>query len=396
MKDVRWLILTVLPLLILTGCRQAPVTEVEPPRPAFEMITEAVFESGGVSGLVYIQQNTLYLLRKLGPVALTTVSENALVKTLGPRYLAYVLSGHVELIDLLDGSSRPVHTYNHLPAQAYDLCWSNDGSLLAFALAEKQWDGACRADVAVTNGRDLHILSDITRQASLPAPQPDQTPPDAPGLDFTHLELLGLDGRAGSVWVTPAGGFGSHSRIWTFDVENRQLLKDQPWPTTVTPQRRLALSPDMNYLAAALQPPGWIQVYPAGDIIVGERVMAALPPKTYAGPLSWSPDGQRLAYLLFEGDAPGLDITPSRGLWVWEAEGGKSHQVIPLVSEAVMLHGWTGDSRGVVLAQWDGSERVVQLILVEIETGHVTHLYLPGDIQILGWVGEGPWDWREE
>jgi hypothetical protein len=393
MKTASWLILIVLLLLILVGCRQAPWMEVEPPKPAFEMITDEVFESGGVSGLVYIQDNTLYLLRKLGPVVLTTVSDNALVKTLGPRYLAYVLAGQIEVIDLLDGSKRPIHSFNQLPSQTYDLRWSNDGTLLAFALSEKQWDGSCRANVVVTNGRDLNILGDISLRTSEPTLQPDQSQPDTPGLDSTYLELLGLDGRAGTIWIAPAGGIVSHSRVWTYEIENKQLIKEQIWPTAVTHQGRLALSANMSYLATAVQPPGSIQIYRADDIAGADRVLEELPVKTYAGLLSWAPDSRWLAYLLFEGDAPGLDVSPSRGLWVWEAESGQIRQVNPMVRDEAMLHGWTGDSRGVVLAYWEDFER--RFNLVEIDTGQITRMHLHTDIQVLGWVGEGPWDWKE-
>ena len=280
----------------------------------------------------------------------------------------------------MDGTIRTLLEFPNRAGQDFDLRWSTDGSTLAYAVAWDELDGSRLVELGTTSGyRQVTLDTRIARPAG-PTPTPPPMPPIPPAPGFASLAILGFDPFAGRLAVTQAGGEDHHSAIWVYDSWTGRRVES--WPVNVEAQA-MALSPNLVQLAIATS--ATLQVWPSGTD--ASPMVVELPPDTHSTWLSWSPDGQRLAFLLNEGIAPSLDASSSLGLWIWEAERGQARQLLPVISPEAVLHGWTADGKAVVLETLDGISRQCTLSLIDVETGQIKPISLPENSRVLGWIG---------
>jgi len=111
-----------------------------------------------------------------------------------------------------------------------------------------------------------------------------------------------------------------------------------------------------------------------------------LPDDTHAALLRWSPDGQRLAYLLNEGSDPGLDVSITQSLRVWES--GQAHEVTSLDGQAAMLHGWACGNEQVILETLDPANTQTIIALIDVETGESQPVAVPEMARIVGCLAD--------
>jgi hypothetical protein len=369
-----------------TGLIQVPELSLSVPTAAMDVnCSEA-----GDAGLVYLEEEIVYLLSQRGACPIGPLPGDAGYLTLGAHYLAYVSRNQVWTFSLADGTSRALFEFPNRPGQDLSLRWSRDGSALAYAVAWEESDGSRMVELGTTDGYRQTVVETLVARPAGPTPTPPPEPPVPPEPGFAMLEILGFDRLAGRLVVMPVGGIEGKSRMWAYDVRRRERLWEQPWPTAVSPPTVPVLSPDLAWLAASTGTPlavsGMLQVYRTDRIGV-DRTYVELPTGTHATWLSWSPDSQRLAYLLNEGAAPGLDVSPSLGLWVWEAETGQVRQVASVISPEAALHGWTADGQALVLQTLCGISRRVTVSLIDVTDGEATLIPLPEGGRVLGWLG---------
>ena len=332
------------------------------------------------SGLLYLKEETVCLLGESGEQPIGSLLEDAGHLTLGPRYLAYIQGSKIQVLSLSEGTTHTLLEFPERPGQDFALRWSTDGSTLAYAVAWDEPDGSRMVELGTHDGYKQMVVDMLVARSAGPTPTLPLEPPLPPEPGFANLQILGFDRAAGRLAVTQAGGEERYSAIWFYDCQTGKRVDTMPVYVEV---QGMALSPDFVWLAVAT--PGALHFWPQGTD--APPLGVELPLETHAGWLSWSPDSLRLAYLLNEGASPGLNVSPSLGLWVWEAESGQARQLSLAISPEAVLHGWTADGRAVVLEALDGISRQVTVSLVDVATEQVTPLPLPEGSRVLGWIG---------
>lgn len=336
------------------------------------------------TGLLYIKEDTVCLFGESGEQPIGPLPADAGYLALGPRHLAYLVDNQIQTLSLSDGTTRTLLEFPDRAGQDFHLRWSNDGSTLAYAVAWSEANGSRMVELGMTDGYQQQVLDTIEARPAGPTPTPPSMPPIPPEPGFANLHILGLDRGDGRLLVMPVGGQERLGWLGTYNLRQDQSVRKQLWPTAIVPSLIPVLSPDLNLLAAAQ--PGTLQIYRADEIGADWRYVE-LPDETHATWLSWSPDSQRLAYLLNEGASPGLDVSPTLGLWLWEAESGEPRLLAPVNSPEAVLYGWTADGKAVILQALDGMSFQVTVSLVDVATGQATPLPVPGASRVLGWMG---------
>jgi hypothetical protein len=246
-----------------------------------------------------------------------------------------------------------------------------------------------------TDGYEQRAVATVQARAAGPTPTPPSEPLSEPEPGFANLAILGFDRVAGHLVVMPVGGQESKRAIWTYDVRTGERLAQVEWPTEYVSWLSPVpvLSADLSHLATYV--PG-TETQPAAIIVVprdrpNEPVARVdLPAGTHATWLTWSPDGQQLAYSLNEGSEPGLDVSPSLGIWVWQWDGGQPNKLPSPISPELTFHGWTADGQAVILGALDGISRQQRYTLVRVSDGRVQPLPIPENAIAVGWLGPAP------
>lgn len=392
MKKYKCLLLALPLLSALVACRGTLEIGMEQtPRPATSVPTPTLPLTNlwplPDSGLVYLREGMIYLLNDGDEQPIGSLPDDAGYLALGPRYTAYIQGNKVQAINLSDGTTRVLLEFPNRLGQDFDLLWSSDGSALAYAMAWSEPDGSRMVELGTTDGYQQKVLGTVVARPAGPTPTPPAEPPAPPEQGFDNLHILAFDRAAGRLVTMPVGGQDGKGWIWAYDLTKGQRVQEQRWPTLEVPPLVPTLSSDLAHLAAAV--PGSLQIYQADDLDVSPSLVE-LPAATHATSLCWSPDGQRLAYLLNEGTAPGFEVSPSLSIWVWEADTGLAHQVTPAISPEAMLHGWTADGKAIVLEALDGISLQRTVSLVDVATGQAKSLSLPEGSRVLGWIGGTP------
>jgi hypothetical protein len=377
------LVLLLLPTLvacsgILEGAQEeTPTLPAIPPTPTS---SPTATSTASESGLVYVKEGMVYLIHNDGEQPIGPLPEDAGHLALGQRGLAYVSGNRIQLLTLADGTTATLRDLGELPGQDFDLHWSSDGSTLAYAAAWDESDGSRMVELGTTDLYELTVVDTLAARPAGPTPTPPPEPPIPPEPGFLNLHILGFDQFAGRLAVTQAGGEERYSAMWLYDSLAGKRVETTPLAVEV---QTLALSPDLVRLAVAA--PGVLRVYEAGQI-GGDGRCVQLPAETHATWLYWSPDSQRLAYLLNEGAAPGLDASLSLALEICEARTGQVHRVISDINSYAAMHGWTADGKSVILEALDEASGQVTVNQVDADTGQSKPISLPEGTRVLGWV----------
>lgn len=201
--------------------------------------------------------------------------------------------------------------------------------------------------------------------------------------------MLGYDRITGRILTTPAGGKERHSVVRSFDTSTGQqttlLTFDDPEAV-----EGMAASPDLAYLAVRLTP-ARIVVYDLAAPQTAPRTFT-VPAGVYPVDLRWSPDGRRLAFLLCEGNAPGLAETSALGLWVLDTVTMQGREALSLPRPdasrltSASLIGWHPSGRTLLLEWYGGSPRRRHFQVIDTDSWQTTELALGARARPVGWI----------
>jgi Tol biopolymer transport system component len=303
-------------------------------------------------------------------------------------YLAHTLDRVPYLADLSTGTIHQIYEDQDHPYPDWDLLWSTDGRALAYALAWNEPDGSRMVELGTHGGDGRRVVATLTARSG-PVPTPPSKPPTPSHPGFAILAVLGYDRVAGRILATPAGGEERLSAVWVFDTGTGQqttlLTFDDPEAV-----ERLAASPDLAYLAVHLTP-ARIVVYDLAAPQTAPRTFT-VPAGVHPGPLRWSPDGRWLAFLLREGNAPGLAETSALGLWVLDTVTMQGREGLslprldaPKLTSAGLI-GWHPDGKTLLLKWYGGSPRRRHFQVIDTDSWQATELALDERAWPIGWI----------
>jgi len=289
--------------------------------------------------------------------------------------MAYLLGRELRLLDLRQGSATTLFTLPEGPIlDTFDLCWSVGGEAIAYTVAYEDPE-------APTFGRSVEVgVVDLpTGEHRLVA-----------GLkDRFGATILGYNDASGELFLIPRGGDPGFEEIVVYDGWRRdQVIKSIPIEGDAMPDQSV-LSPGLNRLALASFDSeagrGQILVY---DLTVAQPMaqLLELPPGTHARCFIWSPDGQRLAYLLHSGVAYGDEVTEARGLWVWDLSG-EAIKVAEEDSPFSCPLAWSLDGEAILAFHYEEGEGYYYL--ASRDGSGVMRLDIASEAGVLGWAPEG-------
>lgn len=313
---------------------------------------------------------------------------------LGPRHLAYVLDTRLYLLDLNTGRTDELLDFAERGMSRgldVDLCWSSGGGVLAYAAAYENDDGSRRVELGLLDGYERRVIADVEARPAGPTPTPPPMPPAPPEPGFANLHLLGYDRLTSLLVAVPVGGQERYSSVWVLNALNGERLKTIPL-YNADQIAALALSPDGARLALMRAGdeaiPSRLELYDLTDEAATPDAFA-LPARSHAVDLRWSPDGKSLAFLVAEGQ-PDLEVSPTAALWLMDVEGRSMREILKLESPEAHLIGWAPQSADHLLLAWlDGFARQEHDQLVDITSGTATDIPLPPAANVLGWTQIG-------
>lgn len=348
------------------------------------------------SALIYrVQGNSIYRADAAGenPHHILDLPENAGHLCLSDNFLAYTDYDEktICLADLSTGTVRVLYQTSGYAYPDFDLCWSDDGRVLVYAMAYEGTDGDRRVELGTLDGYEQKVVKTLTARPAGPTPTPPPMPPMPPEPGYANLLLLGYDRSAGSIYAVPAGGSERHSAIWAFDRTTGEkvssvILDD---PDGIAGIESSYLSPEFNRLAIN-------RVTEDGTttaiVIYGlkaedkEPPSFTLPAGAQAYNLRWSPDGCWLAFLLRQAIGTNLDVRPSLGIWVLDVEEMKGYEVLPLESPEATLVGWSPVGQSLLVSWLEPLSFARYHELINVSSREVTRLPQGSEADILGWA----------
>jgi len=289
--------------------------------------------------------------------------------------MAYLLGRELRLLDLRQGGTTTLFT---LPEGAtldtFDLCWSVGGEAIAYTVAYEDPE-------ALTFGRSVEVgMVDLpTGERRLVTTLKDRF----------LATLLGYNDGSGELYLIPRGGDPSFGEIVVYDSWRRdKVIKSIPIQGDASPDQSV-LSPDLSRLAlASFDSEGGISQILVYDLTVAQPTAQPLelPQGTHARSFIWSPDGQRLAYLLHSGVAYWDEVTEARGLWAWDLSDEGAVQV---AEEDRLYSGpvaWTVDGGAILAFHYEEGEGYYYL--ASSDGSGVMILDIAPEAGVLGWAPE--------
>ncbi len=150
------------------------------------------------------------------------------------------------------------------------------------------------------------------------------------------------------------------------------------------------LSPELSRLALA----SFDSEAGSGQILVYDLTLAEptaqpleLPQGTHARCFIWSPDGQRLAYLLHSGVAYWDDVAEARGLWTWDLSDGEAMQVAEEGIPFSCPVAWSPDGEAILDFHYEEGDGYYYL--ASRDGSGVMRLDIAPEAGVLGWAPEG-------
>lgn len=284
--------------------------------------------------------------------------------------LAYVANGQILVADLAGGAPRRVSDAPPAFLLGPELVWTADGrSLLTIADRE---DAA-----ALKTGRSLDVgivsVADGTWR---------------PGLalaDRAGLTILQADSATSTILLIAWEDVPTFEEALRYDLSTGQLLAT----LAVVGQGEIVPSPDGRLAVTSLfDEERGVNVdvlYDLTDEAVPVRQRLSLQPDTHTAGHVWSPDGQRIAYLLRQGRTPAEATGGALGIWVWDTEARKTAQLVEATDPAAGPAAWTPDGRYLFYRQVDSAGANTYWAL-DTADGTARQLPLDAASSILGWL----------
>lgn len=375
-------------VFLLSACLSSPATPAPspttvPPPTETPLPTPTVTPTPGptITGqgrLIYLLGSKVYSGGFSGdnPREIAALGEGQVISLrLRGNQMAYLLGRELCLLDLRQGSSTTLLT---LPEGAildtFDLCWSVEGEAIAYTVAYEDPE-------ALTFSRSVEVgVVDLpTREPRLVATLKDRF----------LATLLGYNDASGELFLIPRGGDPSFTEIVLYDSWRRdRVIKSIPIEGDAMPDQSV-LSPDLSRLALA----SFDSEARTSQILVYDLALAQptaqpleLPLGTHPRYFVWSPDGQRLAYLLLNGVAYWDEVTEARGLWAW----GLSDEAIEVAEEGNPFSGpvaWSLDGGAVLAFRYEEGDGYYYL--ASSDGSGVMILDIAPEASALGWIPEG-------
>lgn len=364
--------------------RGTPGEPAQPQATVVESVGTPTPLATGEAALVYRDSQGLYFQDPAGSEArqimkLPDGSGHFALSPLG--YLAYVLGDTLYLADLSDGGVRSLYSATERTGSDWSLRWSSDGRALAYALAyeEQLPEPARRVELGICDGYWQRVIVTATARSG---PAVTSLAPGEAEEGFANLQILGFDRVGGRIMVTPVGGKHRYDGVIIYDVasglgSNLLSLDD---PASILD---VSASPDLTRLAVS-RAPGQIELYAWPRLKVGQSYTLAA--GVHPGPLRWSADGKWLAFLLYEGEQPGLEATPAHGLWLLDIEEMQAFELLSLNSPEAALLSWHPSGKSLLLQWLDALSREWHYQLIDAGSREATEISLREGVSPLGWA----------
>ncbi len=283
--------------------------------------------------------------------------------------IAYVANGKILVAGLSGSAPRQVSDAPPAFLLGPDLYWTADGkSLLTIADHEDE--------DATETGRSLDIgivsLADGAWR---------------PGLalaDCAGVTILQADSADSTVLLVAWGTMPSFAEAQRYSLTTGELVSTLP----IAGQGEIIPSPDGRLAVTTLfdeaKGTNVDLLYDLSEDTAPVRQRLGLQADTHTASHVWSPDGQRIAYLLREGRTP-TEGGGALGIWIWDTENQKTAKVIEATDPASGPVAWTPDSRYLIYRQVDSAGANAYFAL---DTADNTARQLPLDpaSRILGWL----------
>lgn len=201
-----------------------------------------------------------------------------------------------------------------------------------------------------------------------------------------NLKLLGMTENGQGLYCLPLGQDPEFIRVLVIDLEQGEISKEIPIQGTLfaalaSDSRRLATFAQRMKSTGLLE--SVIHLYDLPSLpLTPPRVFTLPNAPSYVGfgGFRWSPDSQRLYFMLVENiyEAP---ATSSYGLWRLDVESGATDLVAPISDPIFHTVSISPDGEWIVLMH----ETRDEAILVQLGTGEVESFSAPVHAILVGW-----------
>lgn len=201
--------------------------------------------------------------------------------------------------------------------------------------------------------------------------------------DLVTLQLIGGTEDGKGLYVVPHGQDPQSNTVWLVDIEQGVVSKELP----VQIDGHASLAPDSRLLATD----AWRNDSNPQERKINIYDLPSLPlttPRVYTlpnapsdigfGDLLWSPDSQRLFFMLIDAR---YEPTTSFGLWSLDVETGLTNQVTMISDPTIHITGISPDGTWILLRP----ETQEEANLVNTDTGETRSFPISSDAILAGW-----------
>jgi len=357
--------------LLVTRSESPPSlpTQASPTRVASERLsTYAPSTPNGLTppSLLYLTENRLYQQRPDGTTLMIASlgDEGDIMSAIKLKDAVFVLHKKgLQRVELEGGKTEMVVWFDSMPLYGELIGTSND-SVVLYSIA---LDSGCSS----TGIGSMLGLYQIDNHASR--------------LFFANVEsyiqLVGLSADEESVYGFPKGCAPGFGELWLISTDKGEitskLIISEATNKEASEGRNVALSPDAHFLAfgTLVQAENSfrykLNIYDLEDSTIESHELPNPPSHIWDG-LLWSPNNQRLYFLLNSG-LPYDDPVNSYGLWSLDIETGIFSQVTSLRDAHMHLGSISSDGQWILLQP----ETSPSLIYVHLPTGEQVAINLP-------------------
>ncbi|HHH82393.1 MAG TPA: hypothetical protein ENL35_05350 [Chloroflexi bacterium] len=339
-------------------------------------------------GILYLRGRELRIGSRERDALLASIPENAQRFEMQFPMLAYKSGDSLKIVDL-----RARSTVAELPLPAdevlhLDLRWSDDVSALAYSVAWLDTDGTHRINLGTFDGYQTEILDEIT----MPRIEGKASAGVDGGAEFVGIDILVFDRETGTIIATPVGGSDRYAELWYYreGTSDAEIVAMQDALGSQLAQvddiHELTVSPKGEWIAVSYgRSEGQLAIFSLVRDV--DMLQVEMLENSHASDMTWSPNGGQLAYLLRQGAAPSLDISPATRLGVADPYSGQwgAERELPSMHEARIL-GWGGGSDTILIHCRAGFNMTNAVVLVDLETEAIETINIPDDAVPLGWI----------